>query len=117
MIYNSMTGELVPDSSAWWCYLETVSGSSSSIVDSEPSASFEGYSYYIKIKRLSDGSIRSLNLDVINNGSSTRDNVYGKVGGVLSVTIDTDISGGNYELTITNNNAGDIEVSYLRTKI
>lgn len=102
----------------WGKGVDTVSSSSSLVVDTEPLASFEARNYFVSIKRVSDDKIRTFNLNVVKNGATVKDSLFGRVGGSLSVSIDTQVVASNYELKITNNNAGsDIEIIFLKSKI
>lgn len=95
----------------------TIAGSTSIVVDAEPMASFQSGDYYFRIKRVSDGKVRSFHLTVNNDNGVIQDSLYGRVGGALSVGVDTDVNGSDYELTIVNNNVGNLEVSYIKTTI
>jgi hypothetical protein len=116
-VLNPFTGNFDTVITNWIKKSSSISASSSLVVDATPLTTFDAREYIISIKRLSDGKVRTFNLNVVKDGTDVKDSVFGKVGGTLNVAIDTEVNLSTYELKITNNNLGSgIEVKLLKTK-
>ena len=116
-VWNALEGKFDYVLAPFSVIEQTITASTSSVVDTQPLASFTAATFYFKIVRVSDGKSRTFSLDVNNNDGDVRDTIYKKLGQNMSVLVDTGVSGLNYELTITNNEASDVAVTYLKTTI
>ena len=111
------TGGPGPGPSVWTNGNLTITSSSSSVINSEAMSSFQTDFYFITIKRVSDNAVRSFNFTVTNDNGSLKDVVHNRIGSNLNIEIDAIINGLDYEVVVTNNNASDIEVSYIKSLI
>lgn len=114
--FNPFTGNFditetgVAGSSIWTKVTGTVSGSSSSVIDTVDLTSFTSIKYIISARNKPNSAAKYLELSVNYNQSSLSDSVSGKINNGLSMNVDANLVGGNLELDITNNETFDIDL-------
>lgn len=118
-VWNPITGELdrvgqsggPGGSSPWSTISDTVAASSTRVVDTISLSNFNSSIYEITIYNTTQSVARTFKLVVNNANGALKDQLTNKVGSSINYDIDAISSGGNFELTITNNESYNLSVS------
>lgn len=93
---------------------KTVPATSTLTVDTIKTAKYKNLRYHIVVHAA--GFTKSFDMSVINDGSSVKDSVFGRVG-QLPASINALLSGTDTILEVTNPNAFDFEIELIRFKL
>lgn len=111
--FNPFTGNFDIDTSSgsvWEKNTGTANASSTLIFDTIALTNFNHLEYIINYEDPSNNR-KSVSLTVVNNNGTIKETVSRRLGANLDIDVETDVSGGNFELKFINNEAFDIDVS------
>lgn len=103
--------------SLWEEFNRTITPGSTVIVDTFTMLSFKQVEYIVNFKDTTSSKEKSLKLSVIKDDGSLKDTVYARMGSAISLDVNTNINGANYELKVTNNEAFSVDMYFARLKI
>ena len=102
---------------AWTKDTDTVPALSSKVVDIVALANFHNLDHIFVIYNDAEAKTRRLQLTTVKEGATIRTSVYGRSGSLTNVQVSTVINSGNAEVTITNNNNYQLNVSYAKLSL
>lgn len=108
VINNNTT---IQGQSLWKDVTDTVPASSTKVVDTVPVASFVNLDYKCTVFSQANSVTKAFDLKVIYDGSALKDILFGKVGSIINYDINVNLNAGNMEISITNNELFDLDVS------
>lgn len=114
---GSTTTIISGGTSIWEEYNKSLPASSTTIVDTFLMSSFKQCEYIVNFKDTASNKEKGLKLSVIKDDGSLKENVYAIIGSAISLAINTNINGTNYELKVTNNEASSVDMYFARLKI
>ena len=95
----------------------TVAGLSTEVLDTIPLSDFKGLKYIISYCNETEVKFKTLELLASKAGADVKDTVYAKVGDIIDIDVEFIKSGTDAELTFTNNESFDVDVSAFRVKL
>jgi len=102
---------------AWTKGSDTVPALSSKVVDLVALVNFHNLDHIFVIYNDAEEKTRRLQLTTVREGATIRTSVYGRSGTLPNVQVSTVINSGNAEITITNNNNYELNVSYAKLSL
>ena len=90
----------------------TVASGATSVVESIALSEFIAVEFLINCRKADFSVARTQRMIVNKLAASLQDSVYGRVGTLLNCELSTQITGSNAELTVKNNEAFDVLVSF-----
>lgn len=108
---TNITNNFTTVNGIWEEVTDTVSASSSKVVDTVALADFSAIEYKVTLFNTANNKTKKFTLDVVYENSAVSDTLYAKRGSALNYGIAAAINGSNMEITVTNNEAYDLEVS------
>ena len=104
-------------SSTWQKKKGSLLSSATVVVDSFIGDSFDGLEYYLLFRNAGGDLVKSLKLSVHKVDGDVRDLVYAKYGNNIKIDVSTALNGGNFELTLTNNELFTVDYRIARLKL
>ena len=95
----------------------TVSAGATTVIDSIPKNKVNSLEYDIDIRRGNNANIKSLKLFVTQQASDTEDTVFARLGNSVNMVVQSQINGSDIELSVTNNEAFDVNINLARAII
>lgn len=110
----TLQGDLFDDPTYWTEDTTLVSPSSSTVLISFPLASFDGGTFFVRIKDTGSARRRTLKMDVILDDGVLKDQVYAIAGSVFNMAISANINGALVEIVLTNNELSSLSAMVLK---
>lgn len=110
----NIINNIIGGAAVWEKESRTLPASSTTIVNSFALTSFRGLDYVLNFKDTTSAKQKQLKLSVIKDDGTVKDTVYARLGSAISLEINSQINGSNYELAIVNNELFDVQVSLAR---
>lgn len=101
--------------SPWARLTGTIGASTNLVVDTVSLIDMIGGKYLIAVSNATETQGKVLELNILNQTASIKDNVFGKINGGISVDVDVNINAGNMEVDITNNELFTINYNIVKT--
>lgn len=95
----------------------SVAASTTTVIDSIPKDKVNSLEYDIDMRRGDNSSIKSLKLYVTQKASDTEDTVFARLGNNVDMAVQSQINGTDIELSVTNNEAFDVNINLARAII
>lgn len=95
----------------------TIAASGSTSVFTQTASSFRGYTAHVSIYDSTNDKLKNFSYMVSKKNSNIVENIYGKIGDVLSYEINSVVSGSQVITTITNNEAIAIQVNFYSLRL
>ena len=108
---TTINNTTIQGTSLWKDVNDTVPASSTKVVDSIPVANFVNLDYKCTVFNQPNSVTKAFDLKVIYDGSILKDVLFGKVGSIINYDINVNLNAGNMEISITNNESYDLDVS------
>ena len=102
---------------AWTKGTDTVPALSSKVIDTVALVNFHNLDHIFVIYNDAESKTRRLQLTTVREGATIKTSVYGRSGSLPNVQVSTVINSGNAEVTITNNNNYELNVSYAKLSL
>jgi hypothetical protein len=90
--------------------------SSTQLIDSSPLSRFRALEYLVQVNDLADQT-KSFKLLVTQDDTGIKRQIYGRAGNALEIAVSAIVNGSDYELSITNNEAFDMSVTFVRSTV
>lgn len=100
--------------SVWEKFTRSLPSSSTTIADTINLASFRQLEYIINYRDSVTKREKSIKVTVLKDDTTLEEQVYAVSGAPLSIGLNTNINGSNYELEITNNEPNTVDMSFAR---
>lgn len=97
--------------SIWSKINSTVSSSSSNNIDVVSLSNFKTAKYIVTVYNEVEGVNRSFEVLIINEGGALSDQLYTRIGSLIDIEINVNLSAGNMELEIVNNEAYGLNIT------
>jgi hypothetical protein len=92
-----------------WCEFEgTITAGNTLTIDTLPLLDFNNLTYEMTFTGPTSDDVKSLSMKAQKRVGKIKETIYGRLG-QMSINLDTNISGSDYELNATNNEAYDVE--------
>lgn len=98
----------------WEKFTQSISASSTSIVDTIALTAFVKIEYTIEYRDTTTNRVKGLKMSVVKDDTLLKDQVYAISGAPLNIELNTNINGSNYELEIVNNELNAVEMVFAR---
>jgi hypothetical protein len=99
-------------SSIWDSITANISASSTGVIDTVGNGSFKSLKYIVSVFNGANNSFKTLEIDILNEGSTYKETVFGRLrSGSSDIEVTTVNNAGSMELRLTNNESFDLTVS------
>lgn len=95
---------------------DVVPANSAKTIDLRPLLDFDSLLYLINYKNTLNGVSKSLKMIVNKNDLGILNQVFGKIGSIINVGIDTLVDDDDMKLVLTNNENYDMAVTFIRSE-
>lgn len=107
-------GASVVDGEIWSEGADTVNASSTKTVDTHALADFNSIVYHLTLYNTVQGVSKKLTVTIVDDNGTIRKVVSSKLGSTINYRVNANKVGSNLELSIVNNEAYNLDISYAR---